>query len=281
MARKKLVDDSVVNTDEAPSLKVKRKAGSAEKKSSNLAATEKSGAWYKTGFGNTPPPLPKRDRTTWRFWIPYGVQRDIIFLDEDPFIIAEHGVKLNGKWGNFYTCLTGVDPAGCPLCEELKENPKACISRSYPPVSCLTVLDGSQWTDREGNVRQWGTRVLAAKQVPATLLSSKQKEYGTLIGAVWTTSRLSDKSPSTGDNIMFKEWILNPEEFNSYEDYYEALRETLGLETAPSRVDYIKELKPKSRKELESVVFGARNEAALDESLQTTTSTYSNLHYSD
>ena len=253
------------NSSDRPSLRVTRKVKNAERKSSNLGGKEESGAWYKTGFGNVPPPMPRKEKTTWRFWIPYGEERDIIFLDEDPFIVAEHSCKLEGRWGHVYTCLTGVDPKGCPLCDELKSNDKALISRSYPPVSCFTILDSKPWVDRDKNTHNWSTRLLAAKQVPSSLLAKLQNQYGTLLGAVWTVSRLGDKSASTGDSIMFKEWLVDPEQFDTHEQYWAALKDKLGLEETPQQVDYVKELKPKSRKELEAIVFGARNELAAEE----------------
>lgn len=264
-------------SSDRPSLRVTRKVKDVEKKSSNLEGQETSGSWYKTGFGNVPPPMPKQEKTTWRFRFPYGEERDIIFLAESPFVVSEHNVKLDtgrgARWGNYFTCLTGVDPKGCPLCDELSNNSNSPIGRSYPPVSCFSVLDGSKWKDREGNVRQWSTRLLAAKQVPSSLLAKLQNQYGTLLGAVWNVSRLSDKSPNTGDNIMFKEWILDPEDFSTHEDYWSALKEKLGLPESPKEVDYIKELKPKTRKELEAVVFGVRNEAAVEELTSTISST--------
>jgi hypothetical protein len=98
-----------------------------------------------------------KNRSVGRFFLKAGESRRVIMLDDKDFAFWEHHVKINDKWGNFFTCIKGVDPKNpvCPLCVS-----KA--SRSY--TGFITVLDATGWTNDKNE------KVLYTRQLfPMTL----------------------------------------------------------------------------------------------------------------
>lgn len=128
----------------------------------------------------------------YRFFFKAGEERNIVFLDSTPPIVKEHGIKLNGKWGNNFTCLSAIDEP-CPICK-MEDRPT--------DVGFFTILDLTPFTDKKGNRRTASVKVFAAKTKVLAQLKKFHAKYasrGGLVGKSFEVSRSSDKAASTGD----------------------------------------------------------------------------------
>jgi len=131
-----------------------------------------------------------------RFWMKPNTETQLIFVDDEAFRINEHGLRINGKWGHFETCI-GLDN-GCDLCAAGDEPYYVCF---------WTVIDRSEFTDKSGKQRKDEVRLFAAKQkvmVKLSRRSTKLKEAGYeggLAGIVIDVARGDENSAGTGDDF--------------------------------------------------------------------------------
>jgi hypothetical protein len=134
-----------------------------------------------------------------RFWLPKPEkgqrvpEREIIFLDENPFCFWEHQPMVNGqKWGNFFPCNQGVWP-GDPTCVMCQNRG---IDRYY--IGLYTIIDCTEFTI-EGKVFSNLRRILAAKLESIKLLRQKAITYKGLVGKRFLASRTSERSARIGN----------------------------------------------------------------------------------
>jgi len=131
----------------------------------------------------------------YRFFMRSGEEKKVIFLTSNPPVIKEHNIKLNGKWGNTFTCLAQMGQA-CPLCD----------SGDRPSdVGFFSIIDRTEFTDKNGVKRADSVKVFPAKyKVLAQLkkFALKYEKTGGLVGREFEVSRSSDKAPSTGDTFI-------------------------------------------------------------------------------
>lgn len=171
-----------------------------------------------------------------RFFIKPDEETRIIFLDDNPPIIEEHNLKLNGKWGHFFTCLRVLGQK-CPLCES--------GDRPYT-VGFYTIVDRTVYkSKKDGKEYRDQVRVLAAKFNSLRQFKKLSSKYGTLAGLEFEVSRTTDKAPSIGD-IYTKEARWDADD----------LEELLGKPVDEVLPDWEKYLAPKSVEELVKVVGG-------------------------
>lgn len=150
-----------------------------------------------------------------RIWLPAGATTQLIFLDDNPIIIEEHQFKIDGNWQNWFTCLKTIGQA-CPMCDGTTNKPYT--------VGFYTVIDCSEYTDKQNKRHQYEIRLLGAKYSALQklrVLSQKQKEKGYaqgLAGCKFEVTRTSNEAHSTGDMWQFEERLtgeqvraLNPE----------------------------------------------------------------------
>lgn len=78
-----------------------------------------------------------RDPRKNRFWLENDSAAKVTWLDTPSFFLHEHNLKINGRWGNYETCLKDFDT--CPICESGQAS-------SYIVVG--TVISHKVWTDR-------------------------------------------------------------------------------------------------------------------------------------
>jgi len=142
----------------------------------------------------------EKARRVGRFWLPEGTKftKNILFLDEKPFGYYEHELKLNGKWGNYFTCLKGS--GRCPLCE-IGERPSF--------IGMLTCVDLTGYEDENG-VRKGKNRVMLfpAKMDTLELLKMRRNTNGLALCA-YSVTRLGDKSPRVGNDFVFVKKVNN------------------------------------------------------------------------
>jgi len=125
-----------------------------------------------------------------RFWLPPEKSAKIVFLDDNPVILDEHQVKLNGRWNNFFTCLRQLGQ-NCPLCDELDNRPAT--------TGFYTIIDTSEWTDSRGNKHVNEKKLFAPKFKTLQMLKRLSKKRGSLQGCVFDVYRTSADSYNVGD----------------------------------------------------------------------------------
>jgi hypothetical protein len=152
--------------------------------------------WYATGFGLMKEAQEEADasRKSPRFYLKADQEKVIIFIDNKPFTVYEHCLKIGGSFQNYFTCLKGMG-LSCPLC--------AKGNRRYF-LAMWTVIDLTGWKDREGKLHGVGEPII----MPAKLRAAKklQKYYSRnngLAGSKFNVFRSSKQSESCGDDFAF------------------------------------------------------------------------------
>jgi len=158
-------------------------------------------SWYSTGYDDM---KREEDRVASsrgpnRYWMKEGTSRDIVFLDDEPFSIYEHNYRADGSWKNWMTCMRGIrDEAVCD--DKLGTN-----NRSY--VGFFTIIDCSEYTDKQGNSYQYEMKLLPAKMRVLKKFKRKKDERGSLIGCMYRVTREDSRSPNVGDEFEFKKEV--------------------------------------------------------------------------
>lgn len=189
-------------------------------------------SWYDTGFEGTEREA-NRSRMVYgprRLWIPAGASKEIVMVDDSPFCIYEHNPKIGGKWQNWFTCLKGVyDDVAC--CDVLGDS----SYRYY--VGYFTVVDCSEWTDRNGVKHQYEVKLLPAKMKTLKKFKRKKEDKGSLVGAMFTAFREDSRSPSVGDEFEFKREVDLNKLFEVAVYSNKKLKEVFALAEKENRID--------------------------------------------
>lgn len=130
----------------------------------------------------------------WRFRQKNNKSAKITFLDTPDFFIHEHDIKLNGRWGNHFTCLKDFDT--CPNCEN-DDVP------SYVVVA--TIIDHSTYITKEDKKITNQKKLFVAKGKARQALQRQiQRRKGDLDGAVYEIARGSGSTEcATGEDFEF------------------------------------------------------------------------------
>lgn len=148
-----------------------------------------------------------------RFWLPTGKETKLTFLDGkldadgvlDIPMFYEHQLFLNGSWQNWYACTADNEP--CPICES-GDTPSL--------VGVMSVIDHSEYTDKQGKVWKDQLRLFVAKRGTLKMLQKMATKRGGLEGCTFEVGRVGDKAPSVGDVFEFVDKKLLPEVLNKY-----------------------------------------------------------------
>ena len=148
-----------------------------------------------------------------RFWMKTDDTKHITFLDggldEDGLLITvsyyEHQVKMDGNWRNWFVCVSESEP--CPICED-DQKPSL--------VSLFTIIDHSEFTDREGNVRSNNRTLYPVKGESFKRLQKLASKRNGLMGCTFEVSRVGDKAPNVGSDFDFVEKIGYQELLDKY-----------------------------------------------------------------
>ncbi len=128
-----------------------------------------------------------------RFWLKQGGSAKVTFLDSEGFYFQEHNLKINGKWGNYFTCLK--DFSECPLCESGDRSGYMCA---------YTIIDHSKYETKQGKVIQNQKKLLVVRpQVMNKLARRREALEGNLQFGVFRFSRDGAQECSTGEDIEF------------------------------------------------------------------------------
>lgn len=143
--------------------------------------------------------------------------------------------------------MSGIDPP-CPL-DNLGKDVRC--NKYY--IGLLTILDLSEWTDKQGHVHKYTKKVLAAKDKLAGKIKRHKEKKGSLIGTQWTLVRDDkDQTPATGDEMNFVKDVSLAELLPIIKKHLQengAKQDYLDKFTLDA-FDFSKSLKPRSRKEL-------------------------------
>jgi hypothetical protein len=139
-----------------------------------------------------------------RFWVKRGGERRVTFLDGsldddgelELVTYYEHNLYMNGNWRNFYVC-TGNESEPCPICEE---------GKLPAMVAAFTVVDHTEYTDRNGETHKDQIMLLIAKRQTQQLLETIAVKRGGLAGVTFDILRVDeDQSPAVGTMFDFIE----------------------------------------------------------------------------
>jgi hypothetical protein len=144
------------------------------------------------------------EHKVFRFYVPRGQERRITFLDGDldsdgELVMTayyEHNLYMNGRWNNFFVC-TGNEDEPCPICEE---------GKMPAMVAVFTIIDHSEYTDRNGKTHKNQVKLLVAKRQTQKLLEYQAAKRGGLAGITFDVARIDeDQSAAVGTSFDFVE----------------------------------------------------------------------------
>lgn len=177
----------------------------------------------------------KQERGIRRLWLPPEVSMVGLFASNDPFCLWEHQLKIAGDWRNWFTCVRGLDGYEfCPLCKLADKIKK--FWRYY--AGAYKIIDRSEWTDRDGNVRKDTPRLLVARKDSLAIFRNQAKKRDGLRGCEYDVFRSGKKAASIGDSWDFIRKLSDEE-----------LISEVGPDKAKD-IDFVEHFKPMSFKEL-------------------------------
>jgi len=155
------------------------------------------GSWYETGYSVISKEEERQASSQMpnTFWVSVGSSKPIIFIDDDPFSIYEHTIRLNNE--RFYrpvTCIRGMYPDDPICCVELG-------ARDAALVGYTTIVDCSEKKDPKYG---YELQLFQGKLRTLKKLQLKKNTKGSLVNMKWTVSRTDTKSPRCGDDF---EWV--------------------------------------------------------------------------
>ena len=188
----------------------------------------------------------EKSATSYRFYLKPGNEAKVTFLDSKGFYLAEHNLKIGGRWGNYYTCLQEFD--NCPLCD----------SGSNPSYICVyTVIDHSKYESKKtpGKIITNQKRLMVVKSRAHDKLKDRRDNQadGDLTYGVFRFKRYTKEECSTGEDILFVKKL--PVEV--LQKFIPADLPQEEREDYLKPFDYMKLFAPKTAEELRRVVGAA------------------------
>lgn len=137
---------------------------------------------------------------TRRFWMPNNTEKVITFVDgptamcggteiKTPFQYQEYQIQHNGNWRNWFT--RHPDPSHDVL---------SLHGHKASKVAAFTVIDHSEYTDKQGNVHKdkLSLYVVKRSQPIYKQIEKLLARHGSLQGKSFNVYRMGDKSPGCG-----------------------------------------------------------------------------------
>lgn len=166
-----------------------------------------------------------------RFWLPADTTTSIVFLDDNPPIIEEHQLQIDGDWRNWFTCLRLLGES-CPICDKAD-------NKAYT-VGFYTILDQTEWKDKQGKIHKNEMKLFPAKFKTLQVLKRLSAKRGSLEGCVFEVTRSTSDAPNTGDIFDFEQKLSK--------------EQILELNPNAKPFDYSEVLAPKNAGELMNVM---------------------------
>ena len=158
-------------------------------------------SWMKTGQSAKQEHMKQNQTRTNRFYLPVGKETQITFVDgslndaglPDVPSFWEHNLKMDGHWRNWFPCVREQEP--CPICALGDHNPYL--------ATVLTVIDHSEYEDREGVLRKHNKRLFVAKPQTYRRLARIAHKRGGLNGKTFDVARTGDQSAAVGSDFDY------------------------------------------------------------------------------
>lgn len=130
-----------------------------------------------------------------RFYLPYGSEKRIVMVSDDPQPVTEHRVCIDNNWFNFFTCLSWAVNEPCPICES------ETVKASYYKGAAFTAIDLDGWEADDGTQYENVKTLVIAKLSQAQKFKKKRKVAGQFRGIEFLVSRNEEhNSPSIGND---------------------------------------------------------------------------------
>lgn len=195
-----------------------------------------------------------------RVWMPLGSEREVIICDEQPnFFRYEHCMMdpQTGKWNLFTGCTKEVD--NCPVCIQ--------TGRESYYAMYLTVIDLSEYTDRQGNVQEFSRKLMVVKSAQQRKFIRKYQQEGSLRGAIYLLIREGEKSPQIGSDQEFQEY-MEEDDLLAYTREYQTQDGQMHTEECHQPYDYTELFPPVTSEELRAIVGGEAQPGSIEEAQQ-------------
>ena len=204
--------------------------------------------WYKHGSTSEDRRKAKEEapaKTPTRLWLNPEEEKKIIILDDEDFVLYEHHLKINGKWGNFFTCLKGHDGEdACPLC--MSGN-----ARQF--ASFVTVIDCTGFVGNDGKQVKYRRSLFAMPASVGDRFEALRTKHTTLVNCLMEIKRTSDNAPRLGDV-----WEIVKKGIDVKADVKLHWKSRVdGKMHPPEPFEYLKLFAPKTEAELRALASGA------------------------
>ena len=137
----------------------------------------------------------KKEKSVSRFFLKAGEESIIVFVDSVPVGIFEHNLRIDGRWGNFYTC--SKDVGVCPICQYFRDNKPTW-------TVYFTVIDTRSFVRQSDGQEVKNRKVLFPVKGSAIALVEKLlKKYKNLSGLAFKVTRLTDNDPNCGNDFEY------------------------------------------------------------------------------
>ena len=131
-----------------------------------------------------------------RFYLPPQKDSKVIFLDDDPPIIEEHQLKINGRWTNWFTCRKMLGER-CIICDELGDSPYT--------IGFYTILDLSEYQNKKGETVKNTIKIFAPKFKALQMIKRASQKRGGLTHWVCDIYRSAPDAFNVGDVFEWEE----------------------------------------------------------------------------
>ena len=115
-----------------------------------------------------------------------------VFVDDVPFFVWEHNLEVDGRWGNYVTCVKEIK--ACEVCSTGKKS-------TY--TGYLTFIDTREYVRADGTKVKNRKILYPAKGSTIKRLEDLKKKHGTLVGMVFQIKRYSKDDPNCGTDFEF------------------------------------------------------------------------------
>jgi len=171
------------------------------------------------------------------FWLKTGETKEVIMLDDDFISYYEHYMVEGNDWKNAVREMC-IGDTSCPLCTH-------GVRRSL--VSLLSLVDTSEWTDKQGNIHKNEKKIMKINNAQAINLKILKANLGGLKGKRLQITRPTDKDPNTGSAFIP---MAKDGKVVSYDLVAQAAQ---GKDVSP--LDYKKHFVQKTSEELKKLVM--------------------------
>jgi len=135
----------------------------------------------------------RKERAVQRFFLKAGDEAVICFVDSSPFGLYEHNLRIDGKWGNHYTCMKDTQP--CPICQHFPDNRPTW-------TAYFTIIDTRAFTRKSDGQEVKNRKILyPAKGNAIARLEKLLEKNKSLAGLAFKVSRISDTEPNCGSDF--------------------------------------------------------------------------------